>query len=101
MMVLAIALLGLASTTGYVLRMVGGGTQQTIAAQVAQARMEWMRSVPCGQIAQDSITTTRGVREHWLRVSTVNSVVWATDTLTYSVGGREKTKVFTMTVPCA
>ncbi len=98
-MILAVGLLGLASTAGYVVRTVGGATNQTVAAQVVQARMEWMRSMPCDKI-KDSTATTRAVREHWRPVTTVNSVLFAIDTVSYSVGGHPRTKVFTMTVPC-
>jgi prepilin-type N-terminal cleavage/methylation domain-containing protein len=97
--ILAVGLLGLASTAAYVVRQVSGGAQQSMAASVVQSRMEWMRSVPCAAI-KESTVVTRGVTEHWVPGATVNQVLFVTDTVKYSVSGHPKKQTYTMTVPC-
>jgi Tfp pilus assembly protein PilV len=98
--ILAVGLLGLASTSAVVTRQVGGSANQSQAANAIQARLEWMRSVPCSKIPNDSTVTYRGVRERWIRGSIVNRVLWVRDTVQFSVGGSVKTQVYTMTVQC-
>ena len=97
--ILAVGLLGLASSAGYVVRQVGGGSMQTVAATVVQSRMEWLRSVPCDSVKKRTVTT-RGVYESIVPGSTVNKVLFVTDTVKYSVAGSPKTQVYTMAVPC-
>ena len=99
MMILSVGLLGLAGSSAHVVRQVGGGAQQSIAATVVQSRLEWLRSVPCSTI-KDSTAVTRGVTERWTRGPTVNGVLWVRDTVKFSVGGTARTKAYTMTVQC-
>ncbi len=98
-MMLSVGLLGLASSSAHVVRQVGGGAQQSIAANVIQSRLEWLRSVPCSKI-KDSTAVHRGVTEHWAPGPTVNGVLWVRDTVKFSVGGTPRTKVYSMAVPC-
>ena len=100
--ILSIGLLGLASTAAVVTRQVGGGGNLATAGQVAEKRLERLRSLGCSKIA-DGTATTRGVYEHWIRGSTVNNVLWVRDTVKYSVAGSKidvTTQVYTITVPC-
>lgn len=62
--ILSIGILGLAASSGIVMRMIGGGTHQTVAANVAQARFESLRSMSCGRITSGS-ATSRNVQEVW------------------------------------
>jgi prepilin-type N-terminal cleavage/methylation domain-containing protein len=62
--ILSIGLLGLAATSGVVMRLIGGGTHQTVAANVALARFERMRGLSCGRIAGGS-AISRNVQEVW------------------------------------
>ena len=62
--ILSIGLLGLAATSGTVMRLIGGGSHQTIAANVALARLEQMRGLSCGRITAGS-ATSRNVQETW------------------------------------
>jgi prepilin-type N-terminal cleavage/methylation domain-containing protein len=101
-MILSIGLLGLASTAGYVVRQVSGGSQQGIVANAVQSRVEWMRSLPCVNI-KDSTSIARGVREHWIPGATKNGVKWVVDTVKYSVSGSKKTQTvqtYNMAIPC-
>jgi Tfp pilus assembly protein PilV len=106
-MIMAVGLLGLASTAAYVVRQVTGGAQQSIAANVVQSRIEWLRSMPCASI-KDSSAVTRGVKEKWVRGTTSNMVLSVVDTVRYSVAGSpkeiakgtEKMLTYTIMVPC-
>lgn len=62
--ILSIGLLGLAATSGIVMRLIGGGTHQTVAANVALARFEQLRSLSCGRMTGGS-AISRNVREAW------------------------------------
>lgn len=62
--ILSVGLLGLAATSGVVMRLIGGGSHQTIAANVALARFERMRGVSCGRVTAGS-ATSRNVQETW------------------------------------
>jgi prepilin-type N-terminal cleavage/methylation domain-containing protein len=62
--ILSIGLLGLAATSGIVMRLIGGGSHQIVAANVALSRFEQLRGLSCGRIAGGSVTT-RNVRESW------------------------------------
>jgi prepilin-type N-terminal cleavage/methylation domain-containing protein len=63
--ILSIGLLGLAASSGIVMRMIGGGSHQTVAANVALARFELLRGLSCGRIASGS-AMSRNVQESWV-----------------------------------
>jgi prepilin-type N-terminal cleavage/methylation domain-containing protein len=62
--ILSIGLLGLAATSGIVMRLIGGGSHQTVAANVALARFEQLRAVSCGRMTSGS-AINRNVQEAW------------------------------------
>lgn len=62
--ILSIGLLGLAATSGIVMRLIGGGSHQTVAANVALARFEQLRSLSCGRMTSGS-AVNRNVQEAW------------------------------------
>ena len=64
LVILSVGILGLAASSGIVMRMIGGGTHQTVAANVAQARFESLRSLSCGRITGGS-ASSRNVQEVW------------------------------------
>ena len=64
MMVFAVGMLGLAATAGSVTRMMGGAKRQTLAATVAQSRLEKIRSSPCASLVSGS-ETVRGITNTW------------------------------------
>ena len=100
--ILSVGLLGLAGTSAVVTRQVGGGANFAMAGQVAEARMERLRSLGCSKITNGTATTRR-VREHWIKGAKVNRVLWVTDTVVYSVAGSRNSstkQVYTITVPC-
>lgn len=99
-MIMAVGLLAMVSTSAYVVRQVGGGAQMTVAANVIQSRMEWMRSHPCASFTTERNVETRGVREMWKPGATVNKVLAVTYVAKYSVSGSEKRRDYTVMIPC-
>jgi prepilin-type N-terminal cleavage/methylation domain-containing protein len=97
--ILAIGLLGLASTAAVVTRQISGGAAQSIAANVVQSRVESLRSLSCAAI-EDGSAVTRGVSERWVRGDTANRTLPVEHTVEYSVGGTRRTLVDTVRVPC-
>jgi prepilin-type N-terminal cleavage/methylation domain-containing protein len=98
---LAVGLLGLVGTSGYVVRQVGGGAKQSTVAQVIGNRVDRLRSLGCSQIPANGNHTARGVSESWSRGATVNRVLFVDYTLSYRVAGEGlKTQTLTITVPC-
>lgn len=65
---LAVAVGGLLGSSAAVGRQMSGGSSQTVAAAVAQARLDSLTSLACAQLdagAKSGSTLTRGVRESW------------------------------------
>lgn len=65
---LAVAVGGLLGSSASVARQMGGGGSQTVAASIAQARLDSLTSLSCGQLdagAASGSTTQRGVQESW------------------------------------
>ena len=66
--VLAVAVGGLLGSSASVARQMGGGNVQTVAAGLAQARLDSLTSLSCAQLAagaSSGSTLQRGVRESW------------------------------------
>ena len=99
--ILAVGLLGMASTSAVVTRQTGGSATQTVATQVVANRLEKFRSLSCDRSASGG-ETTRRISERWTRGATVNRVLFVYDTVSYSVAGskRSETRAFTITVQC-
>jgi type IV pilus assembly protein PilV len=94
---LALAGLGLAAS-----RLTRGGSVQTVAASMAQARFDSIASVPCLPLRNAGTTTSplrtfRGVRERWA-VTAGSYRINLVDTLW--VPGRRTPLVFRSVLPC-
>jgi prepilin-type N-terminal cleavage/methylation domain-containing protein len=98
--VLVVGVLGLASSSAVVSRLIGGGAQQALAANVAQSRFEILRSRPCATIVNGS-ASARGVTEQW-RVQQVATRMYDVEVLvTYSTpGGPRQPVAYRSHVPC-
>ena len=103
-MVLTIALLGLAGMSGTVSRQLGAGSRQTAAAMVVQSRLDSLASIaPCTAIIADGAApisgtaTTRGVTERW-RISDGDNVIRIVDSVTFR--GRSRPLVYESLIPC-
>ena len=99
LMIFAVGMLGLAATAGSVTRMMGGARRQTIAAQVAQSRIERLRASPCTALTGGT-ETVRGIVSTWT-VQAVPRGVNVTETVTFpSARGGNKTRTYTTTLSC-
>jgi prepilin-type N-terminal cleavage/methylation domain-containing protein len=106
--ILSVGLLGLAATSGIVMRMIGGGGHQTVAANVALARFEQLRGLSCGRITGGS-ATSRNVKESW-SVTPVGPVAMPTAmdvrlTITYETnmrlgGSSSRTQTYRSQIVC-
>jgi prepilin-type N-terminal cleavage/methylation domain-containing protein len=99
-MIMAVGLLAMVSTSAYVVRQVGGGAQMTVAANAIQSRMEWMRSQPCSSFTTERNVESRGVKEMWKPGAMSNKVLAITYVAKYHVSGSEKRRDFTVMIPC-
>jgi prepilin-type N-terminal cleavage/methylation domain-containing protein len=99
--IMAIGVLGLAGTASSVSRLIGGGAQQTIAANIALSRFEWLRSTSCASVVAGT-ATMRGMTEQWGVSASGTSLYTVTDTVTYQAAGgrRPLPLVFTSYVKC-
>jgi prepilin-type N-terminal cleavage/methylation domain-containing protein len=97
-MVLTVALLGLAATSAVATQMIGGGGRHTLAASVAQSRFELLRRGSCATLSGGS-TDTRGVIESW-EIDSVRTSAFLTARVTYETRRGPRTQVFRSVRPC-
>ena len=106
--ILAIGILGLAGTSAVITRQMGSASRQTVAAAVAQSRVDSLSSIDCAGLAPaggaSSGTSTasfegrqRGVTERW-RVTDGNDVKILTDSIT--IIGQRRVLVYQAYMPC-
>ena len=100
--VLAIGILGLASTAAMVARQMTGGSLRTVTATVAQARFERLNAVSCAALtaAPTGTATGRGVTERWVAVAAGNGTMFLFDTLTYTTSRGTRTVGFASMRSC-
>lgn len=96
MLMLTIGLLGLAAIGAVVLKQMRGGTNQTIAAAIAQSRFEQFEGDPCASIVGGS-AAVRGGTETWTVVDLPPRAKTIRDTVTF-LGARGTRKVGLQTV---
>ena len=98
LMILAVGILGLASTAFVITRQMGGGNTLATAATVAASRLETMASRPCTALANGT-ATTRGVAQAWT-VTTVANARRIDLTVTYQTSRGPRQRVLRSTVSC-
>jgi prepilin-type N-terminal cleavage/methylation domain-containing protein len=98
-MILAVGVLGLASTAAVMTRQVNGGAKQSTAAQVAESRLEMMRATPCGALSAGS-ASTRGVDEAWTVAPGANNTVRARVTVIYTANRVPQTRTYVSGIAC-
>ncbi|GAC1650610.1 MAG: hypothetical protein NVS4B3_09680 [Gemmatimonadaceae bacterium] len=98
MLILTVGMLALSSTSASVVKAMTGGRQQTLAAQMAQSRLEQLRGVNCAQLVAGT-GGARGVTESWgasavagSNTSFVSKLI--VDTVTYRIGNSTKSRVY-------
>jgi prepilin-type N-terminal cleavage/methylation domain-containing protein len=107
LVVLGTGILGLATSAALVSRLVGNGSRMTVAATVATARLEQLRSLPCAGVAAGS-AVTRGIEERWtatpLGPSATPRALEVQLSVTYRLQAAQpdpaRTQRFTGAVPC-
>ena len=100
-LILTIGILGLAGTSAVITRQMGGGAKQTLAAAIAQSRIEMLRSQPCESLVATTggPVSTSGLTESWTVVPQTRRVD-VTVTVTYDVPSGTKTFPFSSSIPC-
>jgi prepilin-type N-terminal cleavage/methylation domain-containing protein len=102
--ILSAGLLALHGTSALTLRLMGGGWIRGLAANVAQQRLEQLRSSACAG-ASSGFAQTRGIREQW-NISPQGAGAGIELTVLYQVRAprgatAERSATFRATVPCA
>ena len=98
-LVLSVGLLGVVGTSRNIADQMGGGIRQTVASNIAQARMDSLASISCSALAAVSTgtATTRGIKESWTVTDGVNIKTIA---VVVTVPRRTKTLKFSTVIPC-
>jgi type IV pilus assembly protein PilV len=98
---LMVAIGGLLSTSNAIAKQVGGGRRQTVAAAVAQARLDSLSSLSCANLALAGVAsatrTTKGIQESWLVTQGVST---ATVRVTVTIPRQTTPIVYTTMVAC-
>jgi Tfp pilus assembly protein PilV len=97
---LTVAVGGLLGSSASVARQMGGGGSQTLAASLAQARLDSLTSLSCAQLAAGAAsgsTTQRGVQESWTVTDGRNI---KTIDVRISVPRRTNQLRYQMVIPC-
>ncbi len=97
---LTVAVGGLLGSSAAVATQMGGGVRQTVAAGVAQARLDSLTSLSCAQLAAGAATgssATRGVKESWTVTDGRNIKTIAVN---IQIPRRTRTLVYSMVIPC-
>jgi prepilin-type N-terminal cleavage/methylation domain-containing protein len=97
-LVLTVALLGLAATSAVATQMIGGGGRHTLAASVAQSRFELMRRGSCAALSGGS-AYTRGMSETW-QIDSIRTSAFLRTSVTYSTRRGARTHIFRSVRPC-
>jgi len=105
--VLGVGVTALVGSSAMVTRMVGRGKSETIAAQVANERIETLRALAFSTaphctapgFASGGPVTTYGARERWT-VSVANKVASVADTVTHRVARGTHKDVLTTRIEC-
>lgn len=105
--VLGVGVTALVGSSAMVTRMVGRGKSETIAAQVANERIETLRALAFSTathctapgFASGGPVTTYGARERWI-VSVAGKVASVSDTVTHRVARGTHKDVLTTRIEC-
>ncbi|MGH7664106.1 MAG: type IV pilus modification PilV family protein [Gemmatimonadaceae bacterium] len=111
-MLLAVGMLGLASTAAFVARQMGEARMQSRAATAAMSRFERLRAVDCSTLAGSGggaggagggggagTSSARGIRESWNALRDRRAVI-ITDTVTHVTPRGARSNVYRSGIPC-
>jgi Tfp pilus assembly protein PilV len=96
--VMSVGVLGLAASSAVVTRMIGGGATQTLAATVAQAHIEQLRSQSCASMA-GGVDTVRGIVTTWT-TQAITRGVSVDMTVEYNTVHGTRTRSYRSIFPC-
>lgn len=98
-LMLAVALGGAMGSAGAVAKQMGGGLRQTVAASLAQARLDSLASLSCAQLSNGltGTSTTRGVKEVWTVTDGRNV---KTLSVTLTIPKRVQKPIYSTVIPC-
>lgn len=96
---IAVALGGALNSAGAVATQMGGGMRHTVAASMAQTRLDSLASLSCAQLTDGlyGSVTTRGVKEDWKVVDGRNI---KTLSVTLTIPRRVQKPTYTTVIPC-
>lgn len=96
---ITVAMGGALNSSGAVASQMGGGVRQTVAASLAQNRLDSLASLSCAQLADGMYgsATTRGVKEEW-KVTDGRNIKTLSVTLT--IPRRVQKPTYTTVIPC-
>ncbi len=99
LLMLTLGVGGALGSAGVVAKQMGGGQRQTLAASLAQTRLDSLTSLACAQLAGglSGTTTTNGIVEAWTVVDGRNT---KTLNITYTIPRRVQTLRYSTVIPC-
>ncbi len=98
-LMIAVALGGVMSSTSAVARQMGGGMRMTVAASLAQTRLDSLASLSCAQLVQGLTGTaiTRGISQTWDVTDGRNT---KTLTVTLTIPRKVQRPSYSTVIPC-
>jgi len=102
MLLLSVGLFSVLGTSGSVSRTLGGGMRQTVAASIAQARIDSLTSIGCQSLTPGGSTSSgsgasRGIEEKW---SVVDGRNVKRINVALTVPGRSSPILYETIIPC-
>ncbi|MGQ0714159.1 MAG: type IV pilus modification PilV family protein [Gemmatimonadaceae bacterium] len=97
-LVLSVGMLGLLGTSALAAQMLAMSSQHTVAATLAQARLEALQGVACSRVAAGS-AVSRGMTETWTTQRTAAGLE-VTITVTHPARQRTRTYTYNGVLPC-
>ena len=98
-LLLALGMLALTGSSAVIASQLAGGAQMTVAATLAQSRLESLRAADCNTLHGGS-AEQRGIAESW-SILQGDDVVRVSDTVRLLGRGRNRQFVFNAIFPCA
>ncbi len=98
-LLMSVGLVGAMGSAGAVASSMGGGIRQTVAAGLAQARLDSLASLSCAQLVDglSGYATTRGVQEFWTVTDGRNI---KTLSVTLTIPKKTQKPVYSTVIPC-
>ena len=98
-LLITVALGGALNSAGAVAKQMGGGMRQTVAASLAQTRLDSLASLACSQLTDglSGSNNTRGIAETWKVIDGRNT---KTLSVTLTIPRRVQKPVYTTVIPC-